>query len=216
MRSSIAAGSTILRAKTWCQKPKVGCWSGSLSRPRSAWRRPGRTGGPARTPAVYAAPWQAIGSRAAPQGTIARPSHHLTVALVQNPTAVDKRVFGPFATLQQRLPQELRLAGVDTVEAANRFLSERCVPEYNRRVAVAAAEPGSAFVPFIGSSAEIFCLQIERVVGNDNCVRYRRLTFQIPQQAHRYHFVKTPVRVHECADATLAVFDGPRCRARYR
>jgi len=121
-----------------------------------------------------------------------------------------------FGTLQQRLPQELRLAGVDTVEAANRFLAERYIPEHNRRFAVAAAEPGSAFVPFAGSLAEIFCLQTERVVGNDNCVRYRGLSLQIPQQAHRYHFVKTTVRVHEYADASLAVFHGPRCLARYR
>lgn len=121
-----------------------------------------------------------------------------------------------FGTLQQRLPQELRLAGINTVEAANRFLAERYVPEHNRRFAVTAAEPGSAFVPFAGNLAEIFCLQTERVVGNDNCVRYRGLSLQIPQQAHRYHFVKTTVRVHEYADASLAVFHGPRCLARYR
>src|SRR5690606_15808770 len=121
-----------------------------------------------------------------------------------------------FGTLQQRLPQELRLAGINTVEAANRFLAERYVPEHNRRFAVTAAEPGSAFVPFAGNLAEIFCLQTERVVDNDNCVRYRGLSLQIPQQAHRYHFVKTTVRVHEYADASLAVFHGPRCLARYR
>ncbi len=77
-----------------------------------------------------------------------------------------------FGTLQNRLPQELRLAGIDGVEAANRCLAERLIPEHNRRFAVAAAEPGSAFVPFAGSLAEVFCTQAERVVGNDNCVRY--------------------------------------------
>lgn len=121
---------------------------------------------------------------------------------------------GFFGTLQQRLPQEFRLAAIQTVEAANRFLAEQYVAEHNRRFA--EAEPDSAFVPFAGDLAEIFCLQPERAVGNDNCVRYRDLTLQIPQQAHRYHFVKTTVRVHEYADASLGVFHGPRRLARYR
>jgi len=52
-----------------------------------------------------------------------------------------------FGTWQGRLPQELRLAGCDTLEQANRFLRERYVAEFNRRFQVAAAERGSAFVP---------------------------------------------------------------------
>jgi transposase len=123
-----------------------------------------------------------------------------------------ERVFG---TLQQRLPQELRLAGITTVEAANRFLAERFIPAHNRRFAVTAAEPGSAFVPFAGALAEILCVQAERVVGNDNCVRYAGLSLQIPEQAHRHHFVKVTVRVHGYVDGSLAVFHGPRCLARY-
>jgi len=78
-----------------------------------------------------------------------------------------------FGTLQQRLPQEFRLAGITTPEAANRFLAERFVPAHNARFAVAAAEPGSAFVPFAGDLAEVLCVQDERIVGNDNTVRYQ-------------------------------------------
>ena len=59
-----------------------------------------------------------------------------------------ERVFG---TLQKRLPQELRLARVKTVAAANRYLQERFVPDYNARFAVPAAEPGSAFMPYLMS-----------------------------------------------------------------
>jgi len=124
-----------------------------------------------------------------------------------------ERVFG---TLQNRLPQELRLAGIDTIEAANRYLAERFVPEHNRRFAVAAAEPGTAFVPFVGALSEILCVQADRVVGNDNCVRYDGLSLQIPEQQHRHHFVKATVRVHHYADGSLAVFHGPRCLARYK
>jgi transposase len=120
-----------------------------------------------------------------------------------------------FGTLQQRLPQELRLAGISTVEAANRFLVERFLPEHNRRFAVAAAEAGSAFVPFAGNLADILCVQAERVVGRDNCVRYEGLSLQIPEHKHRHHFVKVTVRVHAYPDGSLAVFHGPRCLARY-
>lgn len=123
-----------------------------------------------------------------------------------------ERVFG---TLQNRLPQELRLAGIGAVDAANRFLAEVFVPAHNARFAVAAAEPGSAFVPYAGELAEVLCVQVERVVGNDNCVRYQGRCLQIPPHRHRHHFVKVKVRVHAYADGRLAVFHGPRCLARY-
>ena len=88
--------------------------------------------------------------------------------------------------------------------------------DHNARFAVAAAEPGSAFVPYAGDLAEILCLQDERVVGNDNCVRYEGRCLQIPPQRHRHHFVKVKVRVHAYEDGRLAVFHGPRCLARYQ
>ena len=55
-----------------------------------------------------------------------------------------------FGRMQSRLPPELRLAGITTVEAANRYLREIFVPDYNARFAVPAAEPGSAFIPNVG------------------------------------------------------------------
>jgi transposase len=123
-----------------------------------------------------------------------------------------ERVFG---TLQGRLPQMLRLAGINTVEDANRYLAEVYVAEHNARFAVEAAEPGDAFVPFVGDLASILCVQEERVVGRDNTVRYAGLVLQIPESRHRQHYVKARVRVHEHEDGTLSLFHGPRCLARY-
>jgi hypothetical protein len=121
-----------------------------------------------------------------------------------------------FGTLQGRLPQELRLAGITDIEAANRFLAEGFIPEHNRRFRDAPAEIGSAFVPWAGGSlADILCVQEERTVGNDNTVRYRNRVLQIPADRHRHHYVKCKVRVHEYPDGTLAVFHGPRCLAHY-
>jgi len=121
-----------------------------------------------------------------------------------------------FGTLQKRLPQELRLAGIVTMVEANRYLEAVFWPAHNARFACPAAEVGSAFVAFAGSLAEILCVQKERVVGNDNTGRYKNRSLQIPADRHRHHYVKARVRVHEYPDATLAVFHGPRCLARYR
>ena len=121
-----------------------------------------------------------------------------------------------FGTLQKRLPQELRLAGITTMEEANRFLEEVFWPAHNARFAQPAEAAGSAFVAFAGKLADILCVQEERVVAGDNTVRYKNRTLQIPADRHRHHYVKVQVRVHEYPDATLALFHGPRCLARYR
>src|ERR1700751_4892166 len=124
-----------------------------------------------------------------------------------------ERVFG---TRQNRLPQELRLARITTPAAPNHSLTQRFVPDYNARFAVPAAQPGSAFVPYVGRPIEeVLCVQEDRVVGADNCVSWRRRALQIPPQRHRQHYVRATVRVHEYRDGSLAIFDGPRCLARF-
>lgn len=121
-----------------------------------------------------------------------------------------------FQTLQGRLPAELRLRGITTVAAANRYLKETFIPEFNARFAVPAAEPGTAFVPYVGRPLEdVLCVQADRQVGRDNCVLWNRRSLQIPPQRHRHHYVKATVRVHEYPDGRLAIFDGPSCLARF-
>jgi hypothetical protein len=75
-----------------------------------------------------------------------------------------ERVFG---TLQERLPPLLRLHGITTIAAANRYPREVYIAEHNRRFALATPEEGSAFVPFLGALRDILCVRHERVVGND-------------------------------------------------
>jgi hypothetical protein len=121
-----------------------------------------------------------------------------------------------FGTLQQRLPPELRLAGIATLEAANRYLKQHFVPDYNARFAVPPAEEGSAFIRYAGRPLEdILCIQENRQVGRDNCVPWNRTSLQIPPQRHRHHYVKATVRVHQYPDGQLAIFDGPSCLARF-
>jgi len=123
-----------------------------------------------------------------------------------------------FGTLQGRWPQELRLAGITEITAANLFLKEVLVPAFNREFTVKSEEEGSAFTPWIGGSeqlGDILSVQEKRVVGKDNTVHYDNKILQIPKDKYRYHYVKATVRVHEYPDGSLAVFHGPRCLARY-
>jgi len=121
-----------------------------------------------------------------------------------------------FRTLQDRLPKELKLAGIATLDAANRWIAEAYLPTHNAAFAVAPAEAGSAFVLDRGGQArEILCLQEERRVGNDNTVQWRGLSLQIPPSPLRAHFVRATVRVHEYPDGRLAVFHGPHRLADY-
>jgi len=121
-----------------------------------------------------------------------------------------------FGTLQDRLPKELKLAGITSLAAANRFIAEVYLPAHNARFAVTPEASGSAFVPDRADAwRDILCVQEERTVGNDNTVRYHRLVLQLPPSPLRPHFVRAKVRVHHYPDGTLAVFHGPRCLARY-
>jgi hypothetical protein len=68
-----------------------------------------------------------------------------------------------FGTWQGRLPQELRLRQLGTLEAANRFLRVQYIAEFNRRFQVAPRQRGHAFVPCRNRDLErIFSLQFEQ------------------------------------------------------
>jgi len=121
-----------------------------------------------------------------------------------------------FGTLQGRLPRELADAGIATIEAANRYIAEVYLPAHNRRFAIAASEPGAAFVAWTGGRlGEILCHQEDRVVGNDNTIVFGRLRLQIEPSPLRSHFVKATVQVRRYADGTIGIFYGPRCIGRY-
>jgi transposase len=121
-----------------------------------------------------------------------------------------------FRTHQGRLPQELALAGISTMAAANAYLERTYRPAFNTLFAHPAREEGEAFVRYvIPNLHDILCEQFERVVGKDNCVQFETLSLQIPADEHRCHYVKTAVRVHRYADGHLAVFHGPRRLAQY-
>jgi hypothetical protein len=121
-----------------------------------------------------------------------------------------------FKTIQGRLPQELRLHGVRTYEAANAYLEETFVPDFNRRFTVVPQQPESAFTSTKGLDLELLLsIQHERQVAKDNTVQFEKLALQLSPTTTRVHFVRCPVLVHEFLDETLGVSYQGRLVARF-
>ncbi len=93
------------------------------------------------------------------------------------------RIERDFGTSQDRLVKELRLAGISTLEAANRFLEEVYLPFWNERFAVAPADPSDAHRPLPKGAdlQRLFAETEERTISNDFTIRYRNQRLQIRQ-----------------------------------
>ncbi len=121
-----------------------------------------------------------------------------------------------FGTWQGRLPQELRLAGIQSVEAANQFLRERYIAEFNRQFTVLAKEKGTAFRKTARSDLDwIFTIQTERVVAKDNTVAIGDRSWQIGKSRFRNTLAGCTVTIHEHLDETVSIRFGPHAIGRF-
>ena len=121
-----------------------------------------------------------------------------------------------FGTWQGRLPQELRLHQIRSVEAANGFLREHYIAEFNQRFQRAAAQRGSAFLPCRRRDLNlIFSLQFERTVNRDNTVSFQNLSLQIERVRWRASLAGCQAVVHQHLDGTLSLTHGPHCLGRF-
>lgn len=121
-----------------------------------------------------------------------------------------------FGTLQGRLPKEIELCGITTMEDANRYLQTEYLPRHNAQFTVPPEDITPAFTPWIGINLdEICCIQEERIVNKDNTVNYQNIKLQIPPHPMRHHFIGTKVEVKDYLDGNLALFYGPQCLGRY-
>ena len=122
-----------------------------------------------------------------------------------------------FGTWQGRLPQELRLRGITTIDAANQFLQEHYLSEFNQRFMVKAAERGTAFVPLKRKDLDlVFSLQHERVVARDNTVSFANRSWQLERTKLRGTLAGCRVVVHEHLDDTLSITFGHHVVGRYQ
>ena len=119
-------------------------------------------------------------------------------------------------TLQGRLVNELRVAQIRTLEAANRYLRQRFVPTLNATFGRAPADPASAFVPLGRVDLEqILCHEEARTVARDNTVVFGRVVLQIDKQRGRRSCAGLPVLVRRHLDGRHSIWWGPRCLGRY-
>lgn len=121
-----------------------------------------------------------------------------------------------FGTWQGRLPNELRLAKIDSVEGANAFLRERYIAEFNSKFAVAAAQPGTAFRKCGRRDLDwVFTVQTERVVDNDNTVAIGDRHWQLEKSRFRNSLAGCTVTIHEHLDERVSIRFGPHVVGRY-
>jgi len=121
-----------------------------------------------------------------------------------------------FGTWQGRLPQELRLAGITSMEEANVFLRERYIPEFNQHFSIAAAEKGTAFRRTSRRDLDwIFTVQTERVVAKDNTVAIADRRWQIDKTRFSNTLAGSTVMIHEHLDETVSIRFGPHVVGRY-
>ena len=115
-----------------------------------------------------------------------------------------------FGTWQNRLPQELRLAGITTLERANRFLGEHYIAEFNQKFAVKASLRGTAFRRCGRSDLDwIFSIQTERVVDKDNTVAIRDQWWQLDKSRWRHTLAGQTVTIHQHLDGRVSIRYGP-------
>jgi hypothetical protein len=112
-------------------------------------------------------------------------------------------------TLQDRLVNELRVAGITTVEAANRYLRERYIPTHNAEFSCEAADSTSSFVP-LGETKleEIFYESEERTVRKDNTVSIDGVVLQIAKQPGRHSCAGVQVQVRRHLDGGYTIHRG--------
>src|SRR5438309_2523593 len=121
-----------------------------------------------------------------------------------------------FSTWQGRLPQELRLHQITHLEAANVFLRQQYMAEFNRRFQVRPAQRGNAFQACRRRDLDlVFALQFERTVNRDHTVSFQNLSLQMERVGWRATLAGCQVIVHQHLEGTLSITHGPHLLGRY-
>ena len=121
-----------------------------------------------------------------------------------------------FGTWQGRLPQELRLAAITTLQGANEFLRQQYIAVFNQKFMVASAEKGTAFRRTTRSDLDwIFTVQTERVVAKDNTVAILERNWQLEKSRFRSSLAGCTVTIHQHLDGNVSIRYGPHVVGRY-
>jgi transposase len=114
-------------------------------------------------------------------------------------------------TLQDRLVNELRAAGIATPKVANHYLRQHFIPQYNQDFTRPPRDPYSVFVSAHGVDLEqIFCFEEPRIVAKDNTVRFENLCLQMQKQPGRTTCAGLKVTVRRHLAGSHSVWLGQR------
>jgi DNA-binding transcriptional ArsR family regulator len=118
------------------------------------------------------------------------------------------RVERLFNTLQDRLVQELRLAGITNPEQASLFVNGSFREDFNTRFAKPARESQNAWrsLPKGVDVDRICSFRYEATVGNDNAVRLSGMILDIPAGPHRRGYARARVEVRQLLDGRWRVY----------
>jgi len=119
-------------------------------------------------------------------------------------------------TMQGRLPNELRRAGITTYEEANRYLEHIFRPKFNRKFTVAPKEEGTAFVRVVGVDLDrVFTTRHQRIVNPDNTISFENRVLQLPKVTGVATLRKRKVEVREHLDGAVSILLGRRLVASF-
>lgn len=118
------------------------------------------------------------------------------------------RVERLFKTLQDRLVQELRLAGIRTPEKATAFVNGPFKADFNARFSKPARESQAAWrpLPKAVDVDRICSFRYEATVGNDNAIRLGGMILDIPAGPRRRGYAKARVEVRQLLDGRWRVY----------
>jgi transposase len=118
------------------------------------------------------------------------------------------RVERLFNTLQDRLVQELRLAGINSPEQGSAFVNGPFKTDFNSRFAKPPRETQAAWRPLPkGLDLDRICsFGYQATVGNDNTVRLGGMILDIPAGPRRRGYAKTRVEVRQLLDGRWRVY----------
>jgi hypothetical protein len=115
--------------------------------------------------------------------------------------------------LQDRLVKEMRLAGINGLDKANKFLEEKFLPVLNRQFNVQARSSHDAHRKAVRNLDEVLSWEEKRVVAQDWTVVWNGVWFQIHPKHERLDLARRTVTVRELRDGGLQwLYEGQKLR----
>jgi transposase len=139
-----------------------------------------------------------------PQTQFGRAMEELGVELIlANSPQAKGRVERMNGTLQDRLVKALRLENIKDLEAANKYLTQRFLPAFNRRFMVEPASSADVHRSVTGCLNEVLSWEEPRVVQRDWTVSCEKRIYQLDRQHEPLSLVGRKIIVRTLRNGTV-------------